>query len=123
MLQRSLLRIRWKFLLQDWQEIDWLLLLMIVGLTVFGGIVIRSTELNQGTTEWSNHWVTGGVGLVLAMAIARWRYEVLVQWHWVIYAITNLALIAVMLIGTTASGAQRWVTLGGFNVQPSEFAK
>ncbi|NET38983.1 MAG: rod shape-determining protein RodA, partial [Cyanothece sp. SIO1E1] len=42
---------------------------------------------------------------------------------WVIYAITNLALIAVMLIGTTASGAQRWVTLGGFNVQPSEFAK
>jgi rod shape determining protein RodA len=35
----------------------------------------------------------------------------------------NLALLIVIFIGTTANGAQSWVTIGTFNLQPSEFAK
>jgi rod shape determining protein RodA len=33
------------------------------------------------------------------------------------------SLVAVRLVGTTALGAQRWISIGGFHVQPSEFAK
>ncbi|HEY9301319.1 MAG TPA: rod shape-determining protein RodA, partial [Phormidium sp.] len=44
-------------------------------------------------------------------------------WHWIIYGITNLSLIFVMIAGTSAKGAQRWITIGAFNIQPSEFAK
>ncbi|MGC9523919.1 MAG: rod shape-determining protein RodA [Limnospira sp.] len=109
--------------LQAWAEVDWWLLFTCVGLTVLGGIMIRSVELNQGLTDWWQHWVTGGVGLVLAFAIARSNYEKLMVWKWVIYIGVILPLIAVQFIGTTALGAQRWINIGGFHVQPSEFAK
>jgi len=47
----------------------------------------------------------------------------LIQWHWIIYGLTNFLLIAVMAIGYSAKGAMRWISIGGFNFQPSEFAK
>ncbi len=120
---RILTRTRWKTLIAPWQEVDWLLLALSVGITLFGGIMIRSTELNQGLTDWWQHWLVGAIGLALALFIARYRYENLMQWHWIIYGITNMSLIAVMLTGTSAKGAQRWITIGSFNLQPSEFAK
>lgn len=85
--------------------------------------MIRSVEMNQGLTDWSRHWVTGGVGLVLALLVARSRYEQLLQWRWVIYGVTNVALFAVMILGTEELGAQRWIGIGGFYIQPSEYAK
>lgn len=85
--------------------------------------MIRSAELYNGQTDWWWHWVIGGIGLSLALCIARWRYELLLQWHWVVYGVTIIGLIAVMLIGSTANGAQRWINIAGFQVQPSEFAK
>jgi rod shape determining protein RodA len=123
MLLRSLsFKIR-PYLFAPWKQIDLWLLGLCAGVTLFGGLMIRSAELNQGLTDWWQHWLVGGVGLAIAMLIARWRYENLLQLHWVIYGITNISLIAVMIIGTTAKGAQRWITVGGFNLQPSEFAK
>ncbi|GAB1538618.1 rod shape-determining protein RodA [Scytonema sp. NUACC21] len=85
--------------------------------------MIRRTELNQGLTDWWWHWLMGGIGLTIALVIARSRYEQLIQWHWITYAITNISLVAVMVVGHSAKGAQRWINIAGFNVQPSEFAK
>lgn len=124
MLQRSFPQIRWKTLLQPWQSIDWLLLILPIGLTSLGAVMINSVEANLGGANWaSQHLVTAGVGLIMALAIARWRYDWLLHWHWVIYGITILLLIAVKFIGTEGLGAQRWITILGFNLQPSEFAK
>lgn len=123
MLQFTSRQFRWKTLVQPWQEVDWFLLLLVVILTGIGGLAIRSVELNQTRADWVQHWVTGGVGLAIALLLARWRYEALSRWYWLVYAITNLALLVVIFIGTTANGAQSWVGIGGFYVQPSEFAK
>lgn len=123
MLQKLALRSRRKTWFHLWQEVDWFLLFLYVGLTTLGGIMIHSVELNQGDTDWWQHWLTGGVGLILALLIARCRYDALIQWRWVIYILTNLALIAVQMFGTQALGAQRWINIAGFHVQPSEFAK
>lgn len=128
MLQKSLWpkrlsRIRWRSLLQPWEGMDWWLFAGTVGLMLLGGIMIRSVELNQGFTDWSRHWVTGGFGIFFALLIARSRYENLIQWRWIIYGITICSLILVMFIGREELGAQRWIGILGFNVQPSEFAK
>ncbi len=123
MTQKLVLRNRRKSPLSRWQNIDWSLLLIYIGMTIFGGVMIQSVERNQGLTDWWQHWLTGGVGLILALIIARCRYEVLMNWKWVIYILTNISLVAVQIIGTSALGAQRWINVAGFHVQPSEFAK
>lgn len=109
--------------LKAWANMDWWLLTACISLTILGGIMIRSVEITQGLTDWWQHWVTGTVGLILALIIARSDYKQLINWKWVIYIIVNLTLIAVQFIGTTALGAQRWINIGGFHVQPSEFSK
>jgi rod shape determining protein RodA len=123
MLQKTIARINWKALIQPWQEMDWWLCGLPIALTMLGGIMIRSTERNYGLADWWQHWLTGGIGVVLMFALARMRYEILLQWHWIIYAVVNLTLLAVKVAGTVGLGAQRWLNIGGFYLQPSEFAK
>ena len=110
-------------LITGWQQIDWFLLLVTTGLVVFGSLTIHSIELAENLNRSLQHLLTGFVGLGLILTIARCNYRALLRWHWLIYVLTNISLIAVMAIGVTAKGSQRWITLGGFNVQPSEFAK
>lgn len=123
LLKRSMPKIRWQYWVKPWQQIDWLLFGLPVALTIYGGIMIRSAELTQGLTDWWWHWLMGGIGLIVALLIARIRYENLLQLHWVTYTITNISLIAVMIAGTSAKGAQRWISIAGIPIQPSEFAK
>ena len=118
------LKRRWRRLVLGWQGVDWLLFLLPVGLTVFASVLIGSTQKYTGDGAFAfNHAILGLVGVALALWIARCRYEVLLQWRWIVYIATIASLIAVMAIGTEGLGAQRWITVFGFNVQPSEFAK
>jgi len=121
--QKLVLRNRRKSLLQQWQQVDWLLIGIYAAMTVLGGVMIYSVNLGEDLPYSWQHLVTGAVGLVIALAIARCNYEILVRWKWIIYGFTNFSLIAVQIIGTTALGAQRWINIAGFHVQPSEFAK
>jgi len=123
LLKSSIPKIRWKYWVKPWQQVDWLLFCLPVGLSIFGGIMILSTELKQPVTDWWWHWLVASIGVLIALFLARSRYEHLIQWHWVTYGLTNFSLMAVMLAGTSAKGAQRWISIAGFNVQPSEFAK
>jgi rod shape determining protein RodA len=123
MIQRSLSRLNWKLWFSALPQVDWFLFILIVALTAYSGLMIRSTELHEASVDWWQHWLFGGTGTVIALILARWRYEFLMQWHWITYIITNLSLIAVIVLGVTANGAQSWINIGSFNVQPSEFAK
>lgn len=123
MFRQSSQKIRKRSLSFPLAHLDWILLISVVGLTFFGGVVIRSTELHQGLIDWWQHWIFGALGLGLALWLSRVRYEILLEWQWVIYAITNLSLIAVKIIGSSAKGGQRWLSIAGIQIQPSEFAK
>ncbi|HHV64728.1 MAG TPA: rod shape-determining protein RodA [Peptococcaceae bacterium] len=67
-------------------------------------------------------WIV--TGLVIAAVAAAIDYEHWRKFNWWIYGFNIFMLILVFLIGDTAKGAQRWIPLvGGFSIQPSEFAK
>lgn len=123
MLQQSFARIRWKALIQPWQNTDWWLFALPVALTALGGLMIQSVEMNQGWADWRQHFLIGAIGFVLSLIIARWRYDQLLNWHWIIYGVNILLLLTVMFFGREELGAQRWIGVAGFNIQPSEFAK
>ncbi|MEM1427486.1 MAG: FtsW/RodA/SpoVE family cell cycle protein, partial [Cyanobacteria bacterium P01_H01_bin.130] len=116
-------RFRWRTIIQPWLEMDWILLVAVIAMTCLGGVAIRSVEIKSEGSNWIRHLSTAGVGLVMALGIARFRYDNLLRWKWIIYGLTNLSLIAVKLVGTTALGAERWIAVGGVHIQPSEFAK
>mgnify|MGYP005702305061 CR=1 FL=1 len=77
MTQKLVLRNRRKSLLSNWKYIDYSLLLVYIGMTIFGGIMIRSVEINQGLTDWWQHWLTGAVGLILALIIQTQKLKYL----------------------------------------------
>jgi len=110
-----------------WQRhlvgIDWILWGVPLGLTFVAGILIASTQRQADYADWYQHWITAAIGLVLALQVARLPLERLERARWPIYGVTIASLIAVRLVGTSALGAQRWISIAGFHVQPSEFAK
>ncbi|MEB3199766.1 MAG: rod shape-determining protein RodA [Synechococcaceae cyanobacterium] len=94
-----------------------------LALTGLAGILIASTQRQADYADWYQHWVSAAVGMGLALLIARVPADRLRNLQWPIYGLTILSLIAVRVVGTSALGAQRWISIGGFHVQPSEFAK
>ena len=106
-----------------WRRIDGVLWGVPLGLTLLAGVLIASTQRQASDAVWWQHWVTAAVSFALALALARLPVERITRLRWPIYGLTVLSLIAVRLIGTSALGAQSWIAIGGFYVQPSEFAK
>lgn len=108
--------------LRSWGELDGALLATVLALCGFGILAIRSAS-PDGSLYWIQQLIMMGLGLIPCLCLARWNYERLLGWHWLVYGITLLSLIAVMFVGVTAGGAERWIPIAGVQVQPSEFAK
>ena len=66
-------------------------------------------------------WATGGVGAMMVMSLLSPRGVRRIA----VLALLGAILVMVLLpfIGDTVKGAARWVNLGPFSLQPSEFAK
>ena len=103
--------------------IDWILWGVPLGLSGLAGILIASTQRQADYADWYQHWITAAVGMVLALFTARLPVDRVRLLQWPLYALTLLSLVAVRFVGTSALGAQRWINIAGFHVQPSEFAK
>jgi len=66
-------------------------------------------------------WLGAGITALAAAAALPLRfYDGLAK---LLYVVSLLALAAVLVIGEVRYGARRWLDLGGFLLQPSEFAK
>lgn len=63
------------------------------------------------------------IGFCAMFAISKFDYRHLQNHAWTLYGALLLLLVAVMIIGKTSMGAQRWLSLGPVKLQPSEFMK
>ena len=105
------------------RELDWILWGVPLAMIGVAGILIASTQRQADYADWYHHWITAGVGVGIALLLARVSLLRLRPLLIPIYGLTVISLVAVRMIGTTALGAQRWISVGGVHVQPSEFAK
>ena len=103
--------------------VDKLLWWIPLAMIFIAGFLIASTQRQAGYADWYQHWITAAVGMVVALLLATVPVERITRWPWPIYGLTVASLIAVRIIGVSALGAQSWINIGGFHVQPSEFAK
>ena len=102
---------------------EWVLWGVPLGMITIAGVLIASTQRQADYADWYHHWITAAFGVLLALGLERLPLQRLRPLLVPVYALTVISLVAVRVIGTTALGAQRWISIGGVHVQPSEFAK
>ena len=103
-------------------HIDIPLLLLLLVLTAYGLVVLYSGSgkdmgavIRQGRYFLLAYFIMFTVAQVSLANIMRWA-----PW---LYLVGLALLVAVMLVGVGAKGAQRWLSIGGFRFQPSEILK
>ncbi|MEO6214067.1 MAG: rod shape-determining protein RodA [Vicinamibacterales bacterium] len=111
-------------------HMDWLLLGAVLVLVGIGIAMIYSTtyiNLPNGTGHGGPQVRTQVYALVLGMiallACLLLDYRMLAEHSLFIYLGLCGLLVFVLLKGSTQFGAQRWIDVGPFNLQPSEFAR
>lgn len=97
------------------------LIIWVVALTIFGINVIASATT---LTIYENKQMAGFiVGLILMFILMLFDYKFILSFHWLIYFFNIFLLLLVQVLGENHMGAQRWIVIGGVQIQPSEFAK
>jgi rod shape determining protein RodA len=105
-----------------WQ-INWFFVLL-VSLTASVGFVMLYSAANGNLNPWaSRQMVRFVVGVFLMLLVAVIDIHVWLRYAYAIYAVSLVLLVAVELNGSVGMGAQRWVDLGVFTIQPSELMK
>ncbi len=102
-------------------HLDWLLIGAIFSLSMIGIAMIYSTTGGWRLPVVQLYAVIIGV-IAFAVCLSIDYRALTDKSHFVYLALLGL-LVYVLLFGTTAGGARRWISLGAFNLQPSEFAK
>ena len=109
-------------------------LLLAFALTVFGIVMIYSAssivclmsdDLGNNPAHYaSRQGIYALIGTGAAIALAWADYHVWMErLRYFVWGGTVLLLLAVIFAGSSAYGASRWIQIGGFGLQPSEFAK
>ena len=111
------------------RRVDSTLFLTVISLGIICLMIIGSaTHANvYGYPERYDFILKQGIFLVLGIIISgftlKYDYRILYKWAPTLFVINALSLIVVKFAGTSALGAQRWIQIGPFTLQPSEFAK
>ena len=63
------------------------------------------------------------IGLILFFVVKRININIIYKYSFIIYLISILLLIYVLFFGNVINGSKSWITIFGFSLQPSEFAK
>jgi rod shape determining protein RodA len=107
-------------------HIEWPLLILTV-LVVSVGLVTILSATHHSERLLSPYAVRQasfvGMGLVAMLVAMSIDYRSLNRYAYVLYGAVVLALVAVPLIGVSGGGARRWLSIGSFALQPSEFMK
>jgi rod shape determining protein RodA len=109
------------------RSFDWILLLGVAGLVVVGlwGVAgVTKFAIPSDPTYYLNRQIlyacVGAVALVVAALIDPDLYR---RYWRAIFIGTCLVIAFVLLVGHASHGSTRWISLGFFTFQPSEFGK
>jgi rod shape determining protein RodA len=110
-------------------HVDWLLLGAILVLSGIGVAMVYSTTYvttqtggHAGPLVWTQLYAVG-IGLVALLVFLAIDYRVFAEHSMFLYGALLVLLVFVLLKGQTQMGGQRWIPIGPFHLQPSEFGR
>jgi rod shape determining protein RodA len=111
-------------------KFDWTTIFIYIALVAIGWVNIYSASYNTTSTVFFDFsqiytkqlvWICLSLILIpFILAVEAKFYE---RFSSVIYIISLISLIGLFFLGKNVNGATSWYFLGGFSIQPSEFAK
>jgi rod shape determining protein RodA len=109
------------------RRLDWVLLFAVGAVVAYGLWAVAGITRHDVVGNEDYYVVRqavaaglGFVGFLVALAIDPDRYR---RAQKGIYAVTLILMLLVFPLGDTTRGSKRWIELGGFQLQPSEFGK
>ena len=108
------------------QRFDWLLILGVLVLFVFGISAIYSVELSREGADFilvKKQSLAFFLGAVAMIVLARFNYLMLRNWGRALYLMSVIMLVLVLIFGTTINGTTGWFVIFGISFQPVEFVK
>lgn len=109
-------------------QFDYWLVLCIVGLVCFGLVMVFSASTmavaNDPSYYFRRHLLWVAIGIIAMVTVMRIDYHQWTRFSVILMVVSLGLMIAVLRVGETINGAQRWISLGSFaSFQPSEIAK
>jgi rod shape determining protein RodA len=104
-------------------NISWTYVVLLCLLAGVGYAALYSAAGGSPEPYAARHILRFGFGLVLMVCIAMVDIRFIAKLSWPVYFGSIALLFLVMRMGHMGKGAQRWVELGGIQLQPSEIAK
>ncbi len=109
------------------KSFDFLLFFLVIVLSIIGIVLVGSaTKINVTgiSTTAEKQKILFLLGMVLLFICAFVDYEFVCKFYIPIY-IVNICLLLFVLLFTKddGTGVNRWISIGGFTIQPSEFSK
>lgn len=105
------------------RDLNWLLLVTLC--TIAGlGVAMMYSAGDGDFSRWATQHLArfgGALAVLLVVAVIDLRFWM--RWAYPIYGGALLLLVGVEIFGAVGMGAQRWLDLGFFQLQPSEVMK
>ncbi len=96
-------------------------------LSVIGIFLIYSAKHYAASVAERGIWLKQIIWLFLGFCACAVVFFISLRFYevfsYVIYFISLGTLLLILVVGSSKMGAARWLSLGGLNIQPSEFAK
>ena len=105
-----------------YHHIDGALIGAVVAICAIGLAMIYSTTGGAGPVYWTQVYAVGLGAMALVLCLT-FDYRSLADKSHFFYLAMIIALVGVLFFGAVRGGSRRWIDLGSFNLQPSEFAK
>ena len=105
-----------------YHHIDWILIAAIAMICAIGLAMIYSTTGGAGHIYWTQIYAIGLGTIAMGVCLAIDYRSLGDKSHWLYLGVLGL-LVGVLVFGVVRGGSRRWIDLGPFNLQPSEFAK
>lgn len=104
-------------------NIDWICVIIYILLVVLGWLNIYSSSLSSedGTSDKQLLFILFAIPLIfIVLAVDGKFYE---KYASIIFVVALVSLLGLFAFGKTIAGQRCWYGIGGFTLQPSEFAK
>lgn len=109
------------------RRLDFPLFLAAITLWVFGIFLVYSATYFHETGALAGIYVQQimwvAMGLFIVIFIVSIPGRLIFQSAYILYGVSLLLLAFVIVSGVATKGAERWISVAGFRIQPSEFAK